>query len=222
MTKTIVWMTLAVAVLLLISALVVKYSPLDRLIDSASIGDWINSLGALGLIGFVLLGALFTAFGLPRQVVAFIGGYSFGVAIGVFLGTIAALFGALMTFYVARYLARPFVCRKYPQHIAKIDQFVTERLFLKILLIRFLPFGTNLATNLAAGVTDVAVRPFALASFFGFIPQMLIFALTGHGINIGSKTQLAVAAVLFVISAGIGFYLYKHRRAVGIEHADCH
>ena len=96
--------------------------------------------------------------------------------------------------------------------MALVDAFVREKFFLKIITLRFLPFGTNLATNLAAGATDVSIRPFALASFIGFIPQMAIFALSGQGVSVGSTTQIVVAGILFLISLVIGGYIYQQRR----------
>lgn len=211
MNKSLFWTTALLLLLLVIASLMLYRYPLDRFIDSAAIGDFISGFGIPGMAGFILVGAVFTACGLPRQMVAFIGGYSYGVIIGVALGTVAAVFGAMLTFYAARWLARPYVIRKFPAQVAAIDQFVHDKLFLKILTLRFLPFGTNLATNLAAGATNVEIKPFILASGLGFIPQMAIFALTGQGVNVGSTTQLAVAGLLFAVSLAIGFYIYHHR-----------
>ena len=205
-------MTVAVVAALVAVAWLAKQYPLTDFIDTNAVGDWARSMGFVGMLLFFVVGAFFTAFGLPRQLLAFIGGYTYGVATGVLLGTIAAVTGALITLSVARYLTRPYVQQRFPKHIAAIDNFAAKNLFLKILLIRFLPFGTNLATNLAAGVTDVRVPSFLLASFLGYIPQMLIFALTGHGINVGSQTQLVVAGVLFTISLIIGAYIYQQER----------
>ena len=211
MNKTLV---LASAVLLVVMIvlgyLMYHYSILD-FIDTTAIGDFIASLGWFGIPAFIAFGMLFTSVGLPRQVLAFIGGYIFGISVGVALGTVAAVLGAMLTFYFSRWLARPFVRRKYPQLVASIDGFIRDQLFLKIILIRFLPFGTNLATNLAAGAAATPVRAFAFASLVGYVPQMTIFALSGHGVRVESNTQLIVAACLFLISMVIGGYLYRHR-----------
>ncbi len=193
-------------------AIFLHHYPLDRLIDTAVIGQYFARLGLPGGLVFIVVGSLFTALGLPRQLVAFVGGYTYGVYLGVLLGTVAAVIGAVLTFYFARWLARPFVLRRYPQHVATVDAFVRENLFLKIITIRFLPFGTNLITNLTAGATAVGIWPFALASFIGFIPQMAIFALSGQGVRIGSATQLMVAAMLLLVSLIVAAGLYRQKR----------
>lgn len=213
MNKALVLVCAAILFVLVVVAVILYRYPLEQFIDTAAIGNFFEGLGALSAFGFIAAGALFTAFGLPRQLIAFIGGYTYGVTFGVFLGTVAAVMGATLTFYFARWLARPFVARKYPKQVALVDAFVRENFFLKIITLRFLPFGTNLATNLAAGATDVSIRPFALASFIGFIPQMAIFALSGQGVSVGSTTQIIVAGVLFLISLAIGGYIYQQRRA---------
>ena len=217
MNKSLVLGCIAILLVLLGIGIFFHYYPLDQLIDTTAIGRYFSSLGFFGGLGFIVVGALFTALGLPRQLVAFVGGYTYGVYIGVLLGTVAAVIGAALTFYFARWLARPFVMRRYPQQVSTVDDFVRDNLFLKIITIRFLPFGTNLITNLTAGATTVAIRPFAIASFIGFIPQMAIFALTGQGVRIGSTTQLLVAAILFLISIIVAAYLYRQRRAVQSE-----
>ena len=203
--------TVLLAVMIVIGYLLYHYSILD-FIDTSAIGDRIATLGWLGIPAFIAFGMIFTSIGLPRQAVAFIGGYVFGIAVGVALGTVAAALGAMLTFYCSRWLARPWVLRKYPQLVERIDGFIQDRLFLKILLIRFLPFGTNLATNLAAGAAATPARAFALASLLGYIPQMTIFTLSGHGIRVQSNTQLIVAGCLFLVSMVIGSYLYRQHK----------
>jgi uncharacterized membrane protein YdjX (TVP38/TMEM64 family) len=199
--------SLLIFVVVFIGYLMSHYSVLD-FFDTSVIVQTITSLGWFAMPAFIIFGTLFTSVGLPRQVVAFIGGYVFGMTVGVALGTVAAALGAILTFYAARWLARPFVLRKYPKLVSKIDRFIGDRLFLKIIFIRFLPFGTNLATNLAAGAAKTPLGPFALASLIGYIPQMTIFAMSGQGIRVESNTQLIVAVSLFLISIVIGSYLY--------------
>ena len=212
MNKTLV---LVVALLSLVVITVIGYLlhhyPVLNFIDETIIGDAIESMGWLGIPGFIIFGALFTSLGLPRQIVAFIAGYLYGIVIGIVLGTVATVMGAMLTFNFSRWLARPFVLRKYPAQVAKIDAFICDKLFAKIILVRFLPFGTNLATNLAAGATDAPARSFALASAIGFIPQMTIFALSGNGMQVESNLQLILAIGLFCISIIIGVVIYRQR-----------
>ncbi|MBI5164601.1 MAG: SNARE associated Golgi protein, partial [Magnetospirillum sp.] len=60
--------------------------------------------GLAGELLFVLVGGAFTAIGLPRQVVSFLGGYAFGFLAGSFWAVTATVAGAVATFVYARFM----------------------------------------------------------------------------------------------------------------------
>jgi uncharacterized membrane protein YdjX (TVP38/TMEM64 family) len=83
------------------------------------------------------------------------------------------------------------------------------------LVVRLLPVGSNALTNLLAGVSSVRALPFFAGSTLGFLPQNLVFALAGSGVNLDPAVRLSVAAILFVISSLLGIWLYRrHRQSV--------
>ena len=88
------------------------------------------------------------------------------------------------------------------------------------LLIRLLPVGNNFATSLTAGVSRVPARPFLLGSLLGYLPQTVVFALAGSGIEMGARYRVAIAALMFVVSGAIGIWLYRryrHEKTLGEE-----
>ena len=76
-------------------------------------------------------------------------------------------------------------------------------------MIRLLPVGSNLLTNLFAGATHVPARGFMLGSVLGYLPQMLIFSFAGAGIGLSDHHQLGISIGLFILSSVIGAYLYR-------------
>ena len=80
------------------------------------------------------------------------------------------------------------------------------------LLIRFLPAGSNLLTNLAAGVSKVGAMPFILGSAIGYIPQTAVFALVGSGIGVDHFWRFSLSVLLFLICGGLGIHLYRRYR----------
>jgi len=80
------------------------------------------------------------------------------------------------------------------------------------LLIRFLPFGSNLVTNLAAGVSRVPAFPFFAGSAIGYLPQTVVFALLGSGVAVDPELRFGLSAVLFAASGAVGVYLYRRFR----------
>jgi len=164
------------------------------------------------LLLFVFL-SLATSIGLPRQIAALVAGINLGAFIGMMLATIATTLGCLITFSVSRYLLSAKVTLKYPNQLAKLSEFLGERTFLKAIVIRILPLGSNFITNIIAGVSKVSMPAYVGGSFVGFIPQMIIFSLAGSGIRLGAQNELMASAILFIIAILLTTYLIKKHRS---------
>ncbi|MEK9723755.1 MAG: VTT domain-containing protein [Rhodospirillaceae bacterium] len=180
--------------------------------EKDAIDSLVKGQGWQGEALFVAAGALLTAVGFSRQAVAFMGGYAFGIAAGTGISTLAAAVGCTLTFCYARFFGRAFVARRFSDKIRRIDAFLGDHPFTMTLLIRFLPVGSNVLTNLAAGVSSVSGPVFVIASAIGYIPQMLIFALVGGGVHLDTGYGVALSALLFVVSGLLGGRLYRKYR----------
>ena len=175
-------------------------------------GAALESKGLMGMLFFLVFGALATSIGLPRQMVAFIGGIAYGVFTGVFLSLCAAISGCFLTVKLSRWLFADRIAQRYPKIVAQLQSFVKDDVFIKILVLRLQPLGTNLLTNVCVGFTSIPIKLFLAASAVGYIPQMLVFALLGSGIRVGSNFQLVLSAVLLLISIVLGYLLYRRHR----------
>lgn len=169
----------------------------------------LESEGLAGMVVFVLVGMLSTSIGLPRQLVAFIGGIAYGVGTGVFLSLCAALLGCYLTVNVSRCFFSNAILKRYPKFIGKLEALVKNDVFVKVLALRLQPLGTNLLTNVCVGFTSISMKSFMGASAVGYVPQMLVFALLGSGIRLGSSFQLLLSLVLLVISIFLGLLIYR-------------
>ena len=190
----------------------------DAWLDQGWVDTEVLGQGLHGEALFFLAALLFTALGLPRQAVGFFAGYAFGLALGIPLALAASLCGALLAFTVARWLGRDLVRRWFTGRLRGLDAFVGDHPLRTILLIRLLPLGSNLATNLAAGISRMGVGSFAAGSALGFLPQTLVFALIGSGIAVDPHWRIGAGILLFLLSGLLGISLYRrfrHRRAGG-------
>lgn len=181
-------------------------------LDQAWIDAEVLGQGLRGEALFFLAALLFTALGLPRQMVGFFAGYAFGLAVGGLLALAASLGGALLTFFVARWLGRDLVRRWFTGRLRGLDEFVGDHPLRSILLIRLLPLGSNLATNLAAGISRMGAWPFAAGSALGYLPQTLVFALIGSGIAVDPVWRIGTGILLFLLSGLLGLSLYRRFR----------
>lgn len=189
-----------------------KTSDLGSSLNEAWIDARVRGHGLNGGLLFLLMGGLFTALGLPRQIIAFLGGYAFDVGLGTLLGALAALLGCVLSFAYARLFARSLLAERLGQRAQRFDRFIRHHPFAMTVLVRLLPVGNNLLTNLAAGVSSIAPRPFLAGTLLGYLPQTLVFALVGSGAHIAPALKLGLAVGLFVVSGALGAYLYHRLR----------
>lgn len=168
--------------------------------------------GILGELIFIGLGALASAIGVPRQLVAFGGGYAFGFGLGILISSIAQILGCTVAFFYARLLGRSLVRRLFASRIERLDALLRGHPFSMTLLIRLLPVGSNLATNMGAGVSSVPASRFLSGTLVGYLPQTVVFVLLGTGVQVDATAQIALSAVLFVVSGLIGVWLYRRMR----------
>lgn len=191
-----------------------EFSHLGSLLSKGWIDSAVRGQGLHGELLFLGVGLLATAVGLPRQLVSFLGGYAFGFSAGLALGLAASVLGCLVAFLYARWLGRALVASRFPHRVERLDAFIRRHPFTMTLLIRLLPFGSNLATNLMAGVSSVRATPFVAGSALGYVPQTLVFALVGSGISVDPVLRIGLGVVLFLVSGALGAWLYRrHRRA---------
>ena len=202
-------------------ALMLSLALLGFLFNSSDLGNSVNEAwidarvrghGLNGALLFLLMGGVFTAIGLPRQIIAFLGGYAFSIALGTLLGALAALLGCMLSFGYARLFGKGFLRAKLGERAGRFDQFIHEHPFSMTVLIRLLPVGSNLLTNLAAGISSIRPAPFFSGTLLGYLPQTLVFALVGSGVHIAPTLKLSLAIGLFLISGALGAWLYRRFR----------
>lgn len=208
-----VWLRSSFLILSLIGlGLLLKNAGLDHLFERAWIDANVRGNGWQGYIVYLAAGSLMTGIGLPRQMVAFFGGYAFGVLTGLLLGALAALGGCVLAFYYSRVFGRGLVKRMFPEKLQRFDDFVRGHSFSMTLIMRLLPVGSNLATNLIAGVSRIYKPGFFAGSFIGYLPQTLVFAMAGSGLTVGSQWQIALSVFLLIVSGVLGVRLYRRMR----------
>ncbi|MCL1056449.1 VTT domain-containing protein [Shewanella gelidimarina] len=183
----------------------------QRLSDSQWVTDYVEQHGSTAVSELVLMGALFSCIGGPRQVLAFAFGYALGGINGAIFATISALMGCIILFYFSRFVFREQIKRRFEQKLARLEALIIHKTWLKALMFRLLPLGSNYITNLLAGTTCVSPWQFFVGSGIGFLPQMFIFSFAGAGVSLSDEHHLQLSVGLFVAALLIGIYLYRTR-----------
>ena len=195
--------------------------------------QWVDDLGAIAPIAFMLIYIVATVAFLPGSVLTLGAGVLFGIVQGsvyVFLG---ATIGATLAFLVGRYLARGWISQKIEgnQKFNAIDKAVGKEGLKIVLLTRLSPvFPFNLL-NYGLGVTGVSLKDYVLGSV-GMIPGTIMYvyigSLAGSIATIGGETapdanpvaQWAIRIVGFIATVAVTLYVTKIARKALDESID--
>lgn len=160
-----------------------------------------------GKLTYVLLATGLICIGAPRQIISFFAAFFFGLGAGFLVALLSTTCGCVISYSLARVFSRYF--QQFVR--GKLDtalSFWRKNTLIATMIWRFLPVGNNLLSNLAAGAFKIPPVKFVAGSAIGYVPQTLVFAVMGSGVNVESNAQIAISIGLFVLSAMMGLYLY--------------
>lgn len=178
----------------------IHLSGLGSLFNEDWVDNYIRGQGFLGYCLFFGLASVLASIPFPRQILSFLAGYAFGAGLGTLCAMAATIVGCMFTFTWARRFAQGYVLRRHGQRVQKINAFLLHNPFSMALMIRCIPTGSNFLVNIAAGVSHIPAKPFFAGSFIGYLPQTLIFALLGSGVNVDPTLRTSLSVILFLLS----------------------
>lgn len=162
-------------VLVLGTFAVIRFTPLGELFTAERLGvllerargHWWSPLALIGLY------ALLCPLGVPASPMIMVGGAVFGFALGTFWNWVGGLTGALISFFLARFLGREFVERIGGARVRRFEKLLARQGWPMLIGMRFLPMPFALA-NSAAAVVGVGVVRFLLTTAIGLLPPMAV------------------------------------------------
>jgi uncharacterized membrane protein YdjX (TVP38/TMEM64 family) len=217
----------AAAVVLAVIALM-KYFGLFQYVSMQNIMNlkaWINGLGAIGPLVYILLFIAACLFFLPGLPVAILGGLAFGPIMGTVWASIGSTTGAALAFLVARYVAREMVegWAQANPIFKKIDDGVAAQGWRMLMITRLVPvFPFNLQ-NYAYGLTKIGFPTYVLVSWICMLPGAIAFTFMGGAIvsgegNIGRIFMyLGIGAVVLVLISLIPGWIKKRSKLADLE-----
>jgi len=141
---------------------------------------WVDGLGALGPLVFVVGYALATVAFVPGSLLTLAAGALFGLVEGTALVLVAATVGASLAFLVARYLARGLVEQRLAgnDRFTAIDRAIGAQGRTIVFLLRLSPLVPFNLLNYALGLTRVRFADYLVASV-GMLPGTLLYVYYG-------------------------------------------
>ena len=142
--------------------------------------EWVEGLGALGPVVFVLGYVAATVAFVPGSVLTLAAGAIFGLGPGVAYVMIGATTGASLAFLVARFVAREAVAQRVAGNprFAAVDRAVGREGFKIVLLLRLSPVFPFNMLNYGLGLTNVRFTDYVAASI-GMLPGSLLYTYSG-------------------------------------------
>ncbi len=182
----------------------------DQITDHQWLQLKLQGFGPWGPVLFFLTGGVATAFGFPRLVLSALGGVLFGLIGGVVYALFGTLIGTVIGYYFAKLIGKELIDRIFPIRLKNFEAKFLERPFITALLVRNLPVGNNTLTTLFGGLRGIKAIPFFMGSAIGYLPQTIIFALIGSGVQKSEDYRIGLSIIFYLVT--IPFIIHLARK----------
>lgn len=174
-----------VILLLILVTLIVAARSLDLGQYLGELRGWIDGLGWLGPIAFVLIYAIAVVAAIPGSAMTVIAGAIFGSVTGVIVVSIAATLGAALSFLVARYVAREPIARRLSGTAAfrRLDDLTEHHGATIVALTRLVPIFPFNLLNYGFGLTRVRFWTYVFWSWLCMLPGTVLYVVGADAVS---------------------------------------
>jgi uncharacterized membrane protein YdjX (TVP38/TMEM64 family) len=146
---------------------------------------WIEALGALGPVVFILIYAGAVVAALPGSAITIIAGAIFGSVLGVIVVSIASTVGAALAFLVGRYFARDATAKwlSKREKFRKLDDLTEKHGAIIVALVRIVPIFPFNIVNYGFGLTKVRFWTYVFWSWLCMLPGTALYVVGTDAIS---------------------------------------
>lgn len=166
--------------------------------DITAMRERLHGYGWYGGIVFIAFAGLFTGVGVPRLWISVLAGGFYGAVLGTAVGHFSSLLGATLNFFIARWFLRGPVIRRMPARLKVWYERFNRNGFKYLLYMRLFPLSNATVTNTVGGVSKMTFPHFIAATFIGYLPLTIVFAIFGSSAAKQNYWQLLIGAAIFV------------------------
>ncbi len=162
--------------------------------DPDRLHEWVDGLGWWGPAALMGLMALaIVASPLPSAPIALAAGAAYGHLWGTLYVVAGAVAGATTAFFIARWLGRDYVERRFGARMTSGLMGSQNRLMAIVFGLRLLPFISFDVISYAAGVTSLETWRFLVATLAGVTPISLLLTHFGETLTGGELGNIGLA-----------------------------
>ncbi|MGK7948571.1 MAG: TVP38/TMEM64 family protein [Xenococcaceae cyanobacterium] len=189
-------------------------------IDREQLEAWLQQMGALAPIIYILLYTVGTLLILPSTPLNLAGGAIFGATLGTVWTTIAAIIAAIVAFAFTRTVGRELIAQRLAGRWEAIDAEMQAGGLFYMCAIRLLPIIPYGLVNFAAGLTSIRFRDYLIGTVLGTVPGVLPFVMMGSGLQALSEGNILPLMVAFTLTGMlVGAATWYRRRRQNPEAA---
>ncbi len=145
---------------------------------------WTQQHAILTALLFLLIYIVIVAISIPgASILTLTAGFLFGITLGTIYVVVAASIGASILFIAVKTSLGNVLAQRHTQWLTKLEQGFQKNAFNYLLFLRFIPIFPFLVINIAAGLLNVRLRTFLLATFIGIIPGSFVYTAVGNGLG---------------------------------------
>lgn len=202
--------------------LLVTFMVLARVFDIGErLGElraWIDSLGTLGPLVYVLIYIAAVVLAVPGSIITIMGSLLFGSLVGVVSVSIGSTIGASLAFLVARYMARDFMVERFSDNdrIQKLDKLTQEHGAIMVAITRLVPLFPFNLLNYGFGLTGVPFWTYVFWSWICMLPGTVLYVVGTDAVaSTVSQGRLPYGLIgVFVITVVLITVLVRQARKI--------
>ncbi|HSE57166.1 MAG TPA: TVP38/TMEM64 family protein [Nitrospiraceae bacterium] len=171
----------------------------DRFLTPTVIVQWLEDAGSLAPLMLIasMAGAVVIP-PIPSLPLDLAAGAAFGPFLGTVYAVLGAELGAIGAFLIARAAGREALSRYLKADAVFCQRCTDHQLMGLMFFARLIPVFSFDVVSYGAGLTNISLRTFALATLFGMIPPTFAFTYLGSSV-VSAQWPLIVAGSLMVL-----------------------
>jgi uncharacterized membrane protein YdjX (TVP38/TMEM64 family) len=184
----------------------------ERYLSPTVLAQWLHDAGPVASL--LLIGSMATAVvippipSLPLDLAA---GAAFGPFYGALYAVIGAEIGAILCFLIARALGREALSRFMNTEVTFCQKCTDHQLMGAMFLARLIPIFSFDVVSYGAGLTNISLKTFALATLFGMAPPTFAFVYLGSSVVSAQLPLIAGGAAMVLLFLAMPKLLTTYR-----------
>lgn len=213
------WIKLGALLAVLVGAYVVAaWLDLGALLRPERVADQLHAAGPFGPLLFMALMATAVVISpIPSLPLDLAAGATFGVTMGTVYAVIGAEIGAILSFLIGRFLGREALTKLLRIDVSFCERCSDRHLALAVFLSRLLPIFSFDLVSYGAGLTNMSLRAFAVATLLGMIGPTFLLTYAGEQVNSGEWVLIVLGLAMVALLLFIPKLMVRYRAARWVE-----